>query len=300
MSSSSISSPAVEAKNTDTPKIIAALIAVYIIWGSTYLGMAIALESFPPFILSALRFWIAGTAMLILSFMRGERLPALRPSLNAVLIGCLTLAAGTGSVAMAEQWVSSGLAALAVASVPLWAAIFAVFMIKRPSNWEWIGLGIGFSGVILLNTEGSFRAEPWAAIALIIGPALWSFASILSKKINMPSGWMSLAIQMLGAAVLTTILAFATGEQFKEIKFEPVMAILYLATFGSMIGFSAYMYLLGKVRPALATSYAYVNPIVAVVLGIMFAGETISSIGIVAMGVILTGVVIVVMAKAKS
>jgi drug/metabolite transporter (DMT)-like permease len=98
---------------------------------------------------------------------------------------------------------------------------------------------------------------------------------------------------------MTTILALFTGEQFKEIKFEPVMAILYLATFGSMIGFSAYMYLLQTVRPALATSYAYVNPIVAVILGIIFAAETISGLGIVSMAIILTGVVIVVMAKAK-
>lgn len=298
MSSTSISTPLVAEKN-DTPKIIMALLAVYLIWGSTYLGMFIALESFPPFILSAIRFWIAGIAMLVISLMRGEGLPNLRAGLNAVLIGCLTLGVGTSSVAFAEQYVSSGLAALAVGSVPLMAALFAAFMIKRPSNWEWLGLGIGFSGVVLLNLESSFQASPMGALALILGPASWSFASILSKKITMPSGWMSLAVQMLGAAILTTILALATGEQFKEIKFEPVVAILYLATFGSMIGFSAYMYLLQRVRPALATSYAYVNPIVAVILGILFAAETISGLGIVSMVIIVTGVVIVVMAKAK-
>jgi drug/metabolite transporter (DMT)-like permease len=298
MSSQSISSPVIAEKN-DTPKIIAALIAVYLIWGSTYLGMAIALQSFPPFILSSVRFWIAGILMLVISLARGEKLPEMRSGLNAVLIGCMTLGMGTSSVAFAEQHVSSGLAALAVGSVPLTAALFAAFMIKRPSKWEWFGLGIGFSGVILLNMESSFQAEPLAALALIIGPAAWSFASILSKKITMPSGWMSLAVQMLGAAVMTTILALVTQEQFYEIKFEPVVAIIYLATFGSMIGFSAYMYLLQKVRPALATSYAYVNPIVAVILGIMFASETISTMGILSMAIILTGVVIVVMAKAK-
>lgn len=298
MSSSTISSEISLEKN-DSPKIILALLAVYFIWGSTYLGMAIALESFPPFILSASRFWIAGILMFVIALFRGESIPKGRLSLNAVLIGCMTLGAGTSSVAFAEQYVSTGLTALAVAAVPLWAAIFAAFMMKRPSNWEWVGLLIGFSGVILLNLESSFQAEPIAAIALIIGPASWSFASILSKRISMPSGWMSIAVQMLGAAVLMSILALLTGEQVGEVTLNPVLAILYLATFGSMIGFSAYMYLLGRVRPALATSYAYVNPVVAIVLGILFVSETISSMGVVSMAIILTGVVIVVMAKAK-
>lgn len=287
--------------NNQTMKVLVALAVVYIVWGSTYLAMYIALESFPPVILSALRFWAAGFVMLGIALWRKEQFPSLRLTANAVLIGCLTMGAGTTSVAIAEQSVSTGLTAMAIAAVPLWAGVFAALLMKQPSRMEWIGMIIGFGGIVLLNLEDSLQADPVAAFVLILGPVSWSFGSILSRRLKLPSGAMALAVEMIGAAAVLSVLALFMGE---EITATPttnaILAIIYLAVFGSMMGFTAYMYLLQTVRPAMATSYAYINPIVAVLLGVLFAGESFSLLAMVAMGVILTGVIIVVRARARA
>jgi drug/metabolite transporter (DMT)-like permease len=287
--------------NRETYKIFLALFGLYLIWGSTYLGVGLALESFPPFILSSLRLWLSGVIILGLAISRGERLPEWRLVRNAALIGCIILGTGVNTLAIAEQWVSTGLTALAIAAMPLWAGVFALLMAKRPSNMEWLGLAIGFAGIVLFNTQKSIQAEPLAAIVLILGPMAWAFGSILSQRIALPGGWMAIAIEMIGAALMTTILVFVAGESIVEPPtIKAIAAIIYLALIGSAVGYSAYIYLLNTVRPALATSYAYVNPIVAVMLGIVFLGETISQTGIIAMVVIITGVVIVIFARSKT
>jgi drug/metabolite transporter (DMT)-like permease len=282
-------------------KVLVSLGTIYLVWGSTYLGMLIGLESFPPILLTAMRFWVAGIIMAAISLWRREKLPSLRLGANAVLIGLLTMGAGTTAVAVAEKSVSSGITAMAVAAVPLWAGVFAVLFTKKPSRMEWLGMLIGFSGIVLLNLEDSLQADPVAAMVLVTGPMMWSLGSILSRRIEMPTGVIALVIQMLGAAIVLTVISFAIGEQVTAPpSTASLLAVLYLAVFGSMIGFTAYMYLLQTVRSSLATSYAYVNPIVAVLLGVLFAGESFSSSAIIAMGVILTGVVIVMMARSKS
>lgn len=284
-----------------TTKVLVSLITIYLVWGSTYLGMLIGLESFPPIMLTALRFWLAGIIMAGIAVWRREKLPSLQLSANAVLIGLLTMGIGTTAVAVAEKSVSTGLTAMAVAAVPLWAGVFAALITKRPSRMEWVGMLIGFSGIVLLNLEDSVQADPVAALVLIMGPMMWSLGSILSRRIALPSGVIALAIQMLGAALTLTIISLAIGERVTEAPTTAsLLAVLYLAIFGSMIGFTAYMYLLRTVRASLATSYAYVNPIVAVLLGVLFAGETFSPSAMIAMGIILTGVVIVMMARSKS
>lgn len=279
-------------------KVVGALAIVYLVWGSTYLGIAFALESFSPFMTTALRLWLAGSVIFAFALSQGEHLPSRRLMANAVLIGCLTLAAGTSSASIGVQYVSSGLAALAIAVVPLYAAVFAALMYKRPTKVEWLGLIIGFSGIVLLNSGGSLRAEPIGAIALTVGPMLWSFGSILSQRIELPKGWMAIAFEMLGAAVLLTIITLMLGDIPTETPtLNASLAILYLGLVGSLLGFSAYMYLLRTVRPALATSYAYVNPVVAIILGITIAGEVINRMEVMAMVIILTGVIIVVSAR---
>lgn len=282
-------------------RVIVALITAYLIWGSTYLAIDVALHGFPPFAIGAVRFTISGLAMLLVALARGEKLPNFRLTANAALIGILTLGIGTGSIAIAEQWVSTGLSALAVAAVPLWTAIFAAVLIKHPSRMEWFGLAIGFTGIVLLNMDSSFQAQPLGAIALIVGPLTWSLGSILSQKIALPKSiFMVLALEMLGAGVFSIITMLVMGQVPTAM---PSLAawggVFYLAFFGSFIGFSAYMYLLNTVSPVLATSYAYVNPIVAVLLGILFLGEVLIQSSLIAMVIILAGVVIVVIGRSK-
>lgn len=278
-------------------QIFLALFAVYVIWGSTYLGMHYGLATFPPFMMNSLRFALAGGGLMAYLLLRGEKMPPMRLILNAMLVGMMTLAAGTTSVAIAEQWVSTGIASLAVAAVPLWVAIFSGLFWRAPSRREWVGLLIGFSGIVLLNLEGGLQASPEGALALIVGPVCWSLGSIISRKIVLPTGMMAIAWEMIGAFLVLFVMMLITGEQMKEVRASAILAVLYLATFGSLIGFTAYMFLLSTVRPALATSYAYVNPIVAVFLGVVLAGETITTLGIVAMVIILSGVAMVVLSK---
>lgn len=283
--------------------VIIALISVYIIWGSTYLAISFALESFPPFLLSVLRFGLSAGALFVwLAITRRETLPTPRQIVNAMIVGILTLGIGTTAVAIAEQYVSSGLAALAVAAVPLWTAAFAVLWLGRPSKLEWMGMLVGFGGIVLLNLDKGLSAQPQGALPLIIGPIAWSLGSILSRRLDMPSGFMAIAFELFGAFVLVLVISIATGAQPKGTPTpNAILAILYLATFGSLVGYTAFMYLMKTVTTSVATSYAYVNPVVALLLGVLFAGEGkhITPLVVLAMVITLSGVVLVGYASAQ-
>lgn len=277
-----------------------ALLAVYIIWGSTYLGMRIALESFPPFLMTGGRFLFAGSLLFILSRLRGAAMPTREEWRNGAIIGTMMLGVGTGGVAFAEQWVDSGLAATAVASVPLWAALWAGFFGQWPNRVEWGCIALGLAGVVLLNLENGLQANPLGALALIVGPVSWACGSILSRRVKLPSGLMAVSVEMLGGGLVLTVFALLLGERITEMPtLRSSLALAYLIIFGAVIAFSAYMYLLGQVRPTLATSYAYVNPMVAVLLGALFAAETIRPLGIAAMGIILAGVALLTLSRQK-
>lgn len=278
--------------------ILLALLAVYTVWGSTYLAILIGVESFPPFLMTSIRFALPGCLLLLFLRYRGAPLPTARQWRNGAIVGCLLLGCGTGAVAFAEQWVASGLAAVAVAAVPLWAALFAGLWGQWPNRLEWLGLVLGFSGILLLNFEKGLSASPLGAIALIIGPVCWSFGSVWSRRVDMPVGMMSVAVQMLSASGFLLVISFLMGERLpSQATLPSVLSILYLGIFGSLVGFTAYMFLLRQVRPALATSYAYVNPLVAMFLGVIFANETVTPLGFIAMSIVLSGVGLVVMAK---
>lgn len=287
-------------KALDRAGVVLAILALYLIWGSTYLGMRIAMESMPPFLMAAVRFIIAGT--LLYSFLRMRRAPAPTPSqwLGAAVIGTLLVAIGNGGVTFAEQWIASGLAAVAVGASPLWAALFFGFLGRWPTRLEWLGLSLGFLGVILLNLEHGLWATPLGAISLLLAPMCWALGSALSSRVSLPSGLMSSATQMLIGGVILLVISLCLGERIHSIpSVRSLLALAYLIIFGSLIAFSAYGYLLRRVRPALATSYAYVNPLVAVCLGIGLAGEHITLLGVGAMLVILTGVGLVSLGKKK-
>ena len=274
--------------------VLLALLTVYIVWGSTYLGIKIALESYPPFGLGAIRFVAAGLVLFAWLAMRGTPMPTARQWKNAAITGTLLLGGGNGLVCYAETTVSSSLAAVAVASMPLFAAVFAGLYGKWPHRWDWLGLAIGFSGVILLNLGGDMRASPAGAIALIAAPLAWAFGSVWSKHQDLPGPWMSTAAQMILGGLALAVISFAMGEQLPS---EPTLratgALVYLAVAGSIAAFTAYIYLLNTVRPALATSYAYVNPPIAVLLGVWLANERFGWTEGAAMVVIIAGVAVI-------
>lgn len=278
--------------------IVLSLLAVYLIWGSTYLGIRIALESWPPFLMSALRFLVAGAALYAFLRWRGVAAPTPRQWRNTVVTGTLLLAAGNGLVCYAEQTVSSSLAAVAIAGMPLFAALFAGLYGRWPHARDWLGIGIGFCGVILLNLGGEMRASPAGAIALVAAPMCWAFGSVWSRHQDMPDPLMSTAAQMLTGGAVLVLVTLALGESWPAAPtLRATAALAYLTVFGSLVAFTAYIYLLQHVRPALATSYAYVNPPIAVALGVWLAGERFSAWELAAMVVILAGVAIILAAR---
>ena len=276
-----------------------ALAALYIIWGSTYLGIRFALEGgFPPFLLGGVRFIIAGGLMYAFLRWRGVPAPTRAQWGNAAMMGVFLLVLGNGMVNLAEKTVSSGMTAVAVASAPLWMGIFAAMRGQKPNRMEWIGLGIGFLGVLWLNAGSSLTATPVGLIALLVASLAWSFGSIWSRGRDLPSPFMASAAQMLCGGVAMCIVGAAIGERFHGLpSAHALAAFAYLIVFGSIVGFSAYIWLLHHVRPALAGSYAYVNPAIAVMLGAWLAGERASTAELGAMLVILAGVVVITLAK---
>jgi drug/metabolite transporter (DMT)-like permease len=280
--------------------IILSLFSLYFLWGGTYLAMRIALQGFPPFILAGVRQLTAGILLFLVLWLRKHELPTRKQWLTAIVVGGLLLVVGNGGVVFAEQWVSSGLAALALGAIPLWAAVFSGLFGRWPTRIEWFGLGLGFSGLVLLNLENGLHANPLGAIVLFVAPIGWAFGSILSQHLPSPKGLMASSSQMVAGGILLFIVGFATGEHMTSMPGpRPLAAMAYLIIGGSLIAFSAYGYLLRHVRPALATSYAYVNPLVAVGLGVALAGEQITMIGLLAMLTILSGVGLVSLGRER-
>ena len=271
--------------------VILALLAVYFIWGSTYLGMRVALEGFPPFLLAGIRFLLAGGMLYLFLRVRGAPTPSRAQWAGAALIGVLLLTIGNGAVVFAVQWVATGLTAVGIGAVPLWAALFAGLWGRWPTRIEWLGLGLGFVGVMFLNLGGGLWASPLGAVALLIGAISWALGSVWSRHVSLPSGLMSSATQMLIGGGVLLLLSLSIREPMPSLHTaRPLLAMAFLIFFGSLIGFCAYGYLLRRVRPALATSYAYVNPLVAVALGIALNGEHITIVGLLAMLAIIAGV----------
>lgn len=279
----------------------AALLALYFVWGSTYLAIRVAVASWPPFLMAGVRFIVAGSLLYGFLRWRGMAAPTRRQWRDCALTGAMLLGMGNGLVCFAEQSVASGLAAVAVASMPLFAAIFGGLYGHWPHRYEWLGLVVGFAGVVLLNVGGGMAGSALGALALVVAAASWAFGSTWSKRRDMPAPAMNTAAQMLTAGVLLVVFAFAIGERWPASPpLHANLALAYLVVAGSLVGFSAYLYLLGAVRPALATSYAYVNPPVAVLVGAVFGGEAIHGADVIAMAVILAGVAIIALTRNRA
>lgn len=287
-------------RTKDRLAIVLALLALYLIWGSTYLGMRIAEESFPAFIMSGIRFLLAGTVLYSILRLRKAPAPTLAQWGGAGIVGALLVTGGNGAVSFAEQWVASGLAAVALAATPVWISFILGLMGRWPTRIEWLGIVLGLVGVVFLNLGKGMWANPEGAIVLLLAPVSWSLGSALSGRLSLPGGLMSSAAQMIIGGGASFILALLLGERMHAWPTPRALgALFYLVIFGSLVAFSAYNYLLSRVRPALATSYAYVNPVVAIVLGAIVAGEPITFLGVIAMIIILTGVALVTLTKKR-
>jgi drug/metabolite transporter (DMT)-like permease len=281
--------------------VVLALLSLYLIWGSTYLGIRIAIESIPPYLMIGVRFVVAGGILYLILRMRGVPAPTRSQWVGSAAVGVLLIGGGMGGVATAEQWVPSSVAAVCLATSPLWISLFAGLWGRWPVRAEWLGLALGFVGVVLLNLGSGLWTNPTGAILLLIAPICWSFGSAWSHHLQLPAGLMASAAQMLVGGVFVSLLGLMLGQRITSLpSMQSLLALLYLITFGSLIAFSVYVYLLRSLRPALATSYAYVNPVVAVILGVIFAGERITLMTVVAMVVILVAVGLISLGHGKA
>jgi len=282
-------------------RVILALAAVYIIWGSTYLAIRYSLNDFPPFLLAGSRILLAGVVLGAFALLRGSAWPSARQWGNSFLLGFLLFVVGNGGVVFAQQWVASSLAALAVASMPIFATIFGFFFGRELTRLDLLAVVIGFIGVALLNHDsgmGDFLHP--AALALVAAPLCWALGSVAARSMDLPKGMMMSAAQMLGGGVLLMVTSAVLREPWpQDFSAVGLSAWLYLIVFGSLIAFSAYLFLLHNTRPAVATSYAYVNPVVAVMLGLTIADERIDPWGYAGMIVIVGAVLLIQMQRTK-
>lgn len=281
-------------------KVLIALLAVYVLWGSTYYAIRVALPGYPPFLLTAVRMFIAGGLMYAVLRWRGVAAPTRGQWPALLVLAVLMTVLSNALVNLAEQTVSTGLVAIGVAAMPLWAGLFSALRGHHPSRGEWLGLIVGFAGVAWLNFGSEMQASLSGALAVLVAPIAWAWGSIWSRSQNLPEPFMSSATQMLAGSVMALFVGLAVGERIDGLPdLVPTLAMLYLVVAGSILGFTAYVWLLHHVRPALATSYAYVNPPIAMGFGALLLGEKFDAHAIGAMLVILTGVVIITRAKER-
>ena len=280
--------------------IALALFCTYFIWGSTYLAIRFGIESFPPFLMAATRFTVAGAIMYGVMRYLGSPSPTRQQWLGATAVGILLPAIGNGTVSYVQQTVPSSVAALSIATAPIWMAIFSSIWGHKINAREWLGIAIGFVGIALLNVGGSLQANFTNAALLILAAASWSLGSVWSKHLAMPNGLMGAACQMLTGGLLLALVSAYAGETWPtQISAKSWGALLFLVVLGSLVAYSAYMYLLKTVRPLMASSNTFVNPIVAFAVGIWLANENVTSTEYAALAVILMGVFLVLSADNK-
>lgn len=259
------------------PRLVLSLAALYVIWSSTYFAIRIAIAELPSLLSASLRFVAAGAVMLAIARRRGATWPASR-DWRAVLPSALLLfLGGNGFVVLAERSVSSGGAAVVCATMPLWVGVLSWLAGQRPTAREWTSLVVGFAGVIVLAGGPTLDGEPLHVALLVASPICWALGSILTRRVPAAlrgDTFLLSGMQMLMGGVILGISGAAIGERFPtDASASAWLALAYLFVAGSLLGFTAYNWLLRNARPVVATSYAYVNPILAVLLGAAFGGE---------------------------
>jgi drug/metabolite transporter (DMT)-like permease len=290
--------------------LISSFAVVYIIWGSTYLAIRVAVESIPPFLMAGLRHLSVGLAFYPIFRRVTREKPTLPQWRTAAITGCLLLFLGNGTVSWAEKVVPSGIAALLVATVSLWMVLIDWLRPggTRPAPRVIAGFLLGFSGMVLLvgpkHLGGSERINPVGALALIFASLAWASGSIYSKHHQMPSSpLLGVAMQTLSGGSVLCLVALAGGElrdfHFSQVTLRSWLGLLYLIFFGSALGFSAYVYILKHSTATRVATYAFVNPVVALFLGWFLAAEPLSLRTALASAIILTAVLLVITAPHK-
>jgi drug/metabolite transporter (DMT)-like permease len=285
-------------------KIWTALIALYIVWGSTYLAIRFAVETLPPFLHAGLRFLISGLILVIWRRAAGDPMPTRIQWRSLAIIGTLLLLGGNGLVAFAEQRITSGVAALIVGTVPLWLVIIEALRPGgvRPTGLAIIGLIIGFVGIYLLvgpsDLTGGLQFDTIGTVAVIFASFFWSIGSIYSRSAELPkSALMMTGGEMLVGSIPIFLVSLVLGEwksfDVTRVTSQSWLGLIYLITFGSMIGFVAYIWLLQNAPISLVATYAYVNPLVAVLLGAWLASEPLTPRILAAAGIIIGSVIFI-------
>jgi len=286
-------------------KIVLAFAAVYILWGSTFLGIRLAIETLPPFLMAGARFSLAGAILIVWAVLKGERfIPSFQMWRRALVIGALLLLGGNGGVTWAEKYVPTGLAALMVSTEPLWVVILNwVLTRQRPNSRVLLGVLIGFVGVAMLVGDG-LRSNGHSTLSLISGGVVlaaafsWAAGSVYSNRRPLGvSTLMAAGMQMLSGGVLLFVFALAVGDlqrlNLSQASWTSIGAFFYLLVLGSLVGFTAYSWLLNNVTPARAATYAYVNPVIAVFLGWLVAGEPLTKQVLIAAAIIIGSVILI-------
>jgi drug/metabolite transporter (DMT)-like permease len=289
-------------------KVLAAFAAVYVIWGSTYLAILFAIETLPALTMAGARYLIAGVLLFGFLRLRGAEMPKLRQWRSAAVVGGLLLLGGNGGVVTAELTVPSGVVALLVAVVPLWMVLLDWLRPRgvKPTARTWIGLFVGFAGMVLLvgpvEVAGGGGVDPMGALLVGLASLSWAAGSIYSRGADLPRNpFVATGMEMIAGGALLLLAGLLRGEwaavDVSAFSTKSLLSLGYLVTFGSLIGFTAYIWLLGVSTPARVATYAYVNPVVAVFLGWAFAGEAITPRVLLAAAVIIGAVAVITMGR---
>jgi drug/metabolite transporter (DMT)-like permease len=292
-------------------RVLLAFAAIYLVWGSTFLAIRIAITDLPPLFMCAARLVSAGALMLAWARLRGDAWPRGAEWRHAAIVGILLPGVGNSAVTLGETHVASGLVALLVATIPLWVALLSALDRRgeKPTALAWTGLAIGFAGIGLLMGPGlarpgvEGRAVLWGLFP-VAGSFSWAWGSLWSRRVRMPaSPVMGTGIGLLAAGIVVTMVSAGAGELARPERLHAgwpsLTALAYLVVFGSVVGFSAYQYLLRQVAPATVSTYAFVNPVVAMVLGGLFAGESLSPRTAVASLLVLASVVLITLQRLR-
>jgi drug/metabolite transporter (DMT)-like permease len=288
--------------------VLAAFAAVYVVWGSTYLAIRVAIDTMPPLLMAGARFLLAGGILYVVMRLRGEPAPERRHWKTTAIVGMALLMFGNGGVVLAERTVPSGIAALLVAMVPMWMVLLEWLRPggNRPTLQTVVGLLIGFAGIVLLVGPAGFaggdRVDPVGALLVTVGAAAWAAGSIYSRGAPLPrSAFLATGMEMGWGGVWLLLAGTLRGEwatvDVSAFTTESLLAFAYLVAFGSLVGFTAYIWLLGVSTPARVSTYAYVNPVVAVLLGWAFLDEPLTARVLGAAAIIILAVAVITTGK---
>jgi drug/metabolite transporter (DMT)-like permease len=293
-----------------TGAIWAALLTVYVGWGGTYVGIRLAIDTMPPLLMASTRYLVAGGLLYIWAVRRGDRegdRPTRRHWLAAAIIGVALLLGGNGMVTLAEQRVPSGIAALVVATVPLWLVLLARVVLRERVRWlEWVGVAVGLGGVALLAMPtGAQRLDPLGIGLVVVASISWATGSLYARRASMPARpLVGVAMEMLAGGLALGVVGIFRGELAQvhpeRFSMESILGLLYLIVVGSWFAFSAYVWLLRVARTSLVATYAYVNPVVAVFLGWLILSEPVTPRTLLAGLVILVAVAMIVWARSAA